>query len=212
MPNRKSRRAFTLLELIIVITILALTATFVLPNISAIFGLGMKGACVEVGEMIRFTYNQAVIKNKVFRIVYDLEGDNYWIEYGEPIEEEKKKEGEEEETRSKEAKKEEENEEEKESRIAIRANFSMYEDESGTFEKESLPSGISFHGIYTEHSGRLVKEGKEFVLFFPNGSCEKAFVYLEDRNERIYTIEINPVIGTVKILENYAEPEEKKES
>jgi len=145
MPNRKKCRAFTLLELIIVVTILALTATFVLPNISAIFGLGMKGACVEVGEMIRFTYNQAVIKNKVFRIVYDLEGDNFWIEYGEPIEEEKKKEGEgegEEETRSTEDRKKEENEEEKESRIAIRANFSMYEDESGTFEKESLPSGI----------------------------------------------------------------------
>src|SRR3990167_8521568 len=125
MPNRKNLRAFTLLELVIVITILALTATFVLPNISAIFGLGMKGACIEVGEMIRYTYNQAVIKNKVFRIVYDLENETYWIEYGEPIEEEKKKEGEGEE----EAKKEEENEEEKESRIAIRASFSMYEDE-----------------------------------------------------------------------------------
>ena len=208
MPNRKNLRAFTLLELVIVITILALTATFVLPNISAIFGLGMKGACIEVGEMIRYTYNQAVIKNKVFRIVYDLENETYWIEYGEPIEEEKKKEGEGEE----EAKKEEENEEEKESRIAIRASFSMYEDESSTFEKESLPTGISFHGIYTEHSGKVIKEGKEFVLFFPNGSCEKTFVYLEDRNERIYTIEVNPVIGTVKIIENYVEPEEKKES
>src|SRR3989338_7553140 len=107
--TNKLERAFTLLELIIVVVILALTATFILPNISAIFGLGMKGAAVELGEMIRYTYNQAIIKNKVFRIVYDLENETYWIEYGEPIEEEKKKEGEgEEEGRSKEVKKEEE--------------------------------------------------------------------------------------------------------
>ncbi len=204
----KKTRGFTLLELVIVVLILAITATFVVPNITAIFGLGMKGACVQMGTMIRYTYNQSVIKNKVFRIVYDLENGTYWIEYGEPIEEEKDKKDSD--TTEKTTKKEENNEEdEKESRIAIRANFSPFEDESNTFGKESLPIGISFHGVYTEHSGKVVKEGKEFSLFFPNGFTEKTMVYLQDRNEKIYTLNVNPVIGSVEIVEDYVDPENK---
>ena len=50
-------------------------------------------------------------------------------------------------------------------------------------------------GVLTNRTGKVVEEGTEYVHFFPDGTAEKAFVWLSDGTDT-YTIEVKSLQGT----------------
>ena len=75
------RRGFTLLELVVVLAIVALSVALVLPALET--GLRhwrLQGAVQEVATLVRFTRNQAVARRKSLQVILDASRRVYWLD------------------------------------------------------------------------------------------------------------------------------------
>ena len=50
-----------------------------------------------------------------------------------------------------------------------------------------------------------IQEGEARLLFFPDGSIERSLIHLRNEKNEVYTLEINPLTGAVKIYDRYIE-------
>lgn len=74
------RLAFTLIELIFVITLIALLATVALPRVTSTLGMNIKSNVLEVAGFLQTAYTQAILSHKKIRITMDLDKGNFWAE------------------------------------------------------------------------------------------------------------------------------------
>ncbi len=70
-----------------------------------------------------------------------------------------------------------------------------------------LPQGVTFQDVVTLRQGK-VTEGEAFTQFFPAGLVEKTVIHLTDQNQHVFTLDINPLSGRVKVYEGYIEVKE----
>ena len=80
MPTRDAA-GFTLLEIVLVLSIMALGAVLVAPSLGG--GLGhwrLQSAAREVGTMAKFARNQAVARGQRFQVVLDRSRGMYWLD------------------------------------------------------------------------------------------------------------------------------------
>jgi hypothetical protein len=61
-----------------------------------------------------------------------------------------------------------------------------------------LAKGLRFSGVMTTHQQERQDEGTAYVYFFPDGSVEKAYIYLSS-DEDTFTVETFPLMGKVKV-------------
>jgi prepilin-type N-terminal cleavage/methylation domain-containing protein len=194
----RQEKGFTLIELLIVIAILAFVSVMAMPRIASISGMAIKSEVRKIGENIRLAFNQTVSRDQIHRLVINIDEGYYKLEYLqppldlEPTEEEKEKQKEEE-------------KDVKESPYSAEVQ-GEFKDDCDYCDKKKLSHGLKFFGVYTYHDQAVVKQGDASFLFFPAGFVEKAFVYLIDDYERIYTIKINQITGGVMITNEYEEP------
>ena len=69
---RRDQTGLTLIELVIVVSLIALIVTIVVPSVVNIIGANLRTTAAEVAGAIRFTYDLAARKNVPFRLVFDL--------------------------------------------------------------------------------------------------------------------------------------------
>lgn len=74
------RLAFTLIELIFVITLIALLATVALPRVTSTLGMNIKSNVLEVAGFLQTGYTQAILSHKKIRITMDLDKGTFWAE------------------------------------------------------------------------------------------------------------------------------------
>jgi len=74
------RAGFTLIELIIVITIMALVYSVALPQLSVKTGTEVASKLGTLAGDIRASYDMAVLNRKNYRLVFHLVSGNYWLE------------------------------------------------------------------------------------------------------------------------------------
>lgn len=80
MPTR-STGGFTLLELLLVLTIMAMAAVLVLPSLGS--GLGywrLQAAVRELGTLAKFARNQSVARGQRLQVVLDRSRRLYWLD------------------------------------------------------------------------------------------------------------------------------------
>ncbi|MCB9680362.1 MAG: prepilin-type N-terminal cleavage/methylation domain-containing protein [Alphaproteobacteria bacterium] len=80
--SRRDRAGFTLLELLIVMAILLLLSVVVLPAASTMLMLEQRGAARDVALMYEQLHDEAVLRNKTYRIAYNLDANTYEVEVG----------------------------------------------------------------------------------------------------------------------------------
>ena len=217
MKNLKNQCGFTLIELTVVIVILGLLYAIAVPKFQDITGLKLRSASRQTASMIKFTYDEAVSKNKKLRIVFvfgeeeDMLKIEEWVEKG-PADLLKLKGVEDEDKLTLTEKEEMEK--------APRGEFAPYSDQ---FAKNlKLPDYVKIKGIYIaredktidRNSLRALKKGaakdepapEASIVFLPQGYTENAIVYLSDLKERVYSIRINPITGVTTIFDSYVEP------
>jgi len=75
-----SQRGVTLIEIIVVLALAAVMMAVAVPTLSTVFGVDKRRASRELAATMRWTYEEATIRNQPMRIVYDLDHGAYWVE------------------------------------------------------------------------------------------------------------------------------------
>lgn len=83
-------RGFTLLEVIVVITLFALSTLLVIPSLSRFSkSIELKGSAKKVSAILRYCRSEAVNKGKIYQVFFDSESQEVKVQSMEWMEEEK---------------------------------------------------------------------------------------------------------------------------
>ena len=231
----RSKKGFTLFELLIAISIAALLMGVVITQMDRYLELDMKKASNRLASTIRYLYNKSVTEGVYLRIVFDLNEQTYWVEAThdplllstEDINKGKKRKDEEaKKQKGEKAKANAQNEEEANPPPEAEAKQGAAEQgqlpklelkepafspaESYLLKPTRLPDPIFFKDVMSEHQPIPVEAGQSTINFFPNGYVEHAIINLRDeKDETHYSIETNPITGQVKIENEYKAFEKK---
>lgn len=195
--NTHKNSGFTLVELLIVVALIALIGTMAVPGISNTFKISLQTATREIASTIKETYNASMMTKRVYRIVYDLKEQAYWVEFGPAslaLDTEESLKHEERMNRFKKEKKEE------------GPSFQMAT--NITRSKKSLPRGVTFKDIKTEQAKELATEGTVYTHFFPHGMIEQTVVHLQDNSQHQSTLWVQPLVGRTRVIDRYVPYEE----
>src|SRR4051812_11821763 len=78
----RNQAGFTLIEMMVVIGIIVLMSVIAMPSVSSYFQLSLNSATRDIATTVKEAYNSAVITGKVFRLVYDMKDQSFWVENG----------------------------------------------------------------------------------------------------------------------------------
>jgi type II secretory pathway pseudopilin PulG len=162
-------------ELLLTVTLLGIVVSYIVINVEGMIPTyRMEGAARELGATVAEVQAQAAVRGRTHGIVYDLSSDSYWILT--PREEE---EGSEDEDKKK--------------------NKPV---ELDSLTPRKLHDGVRFKDI-SLGGQRKKLNGRVKILFDPEGTGMPHSIHLEGRDEKAYTIEVNPFSGTVEFFEGY---------
>lgn len=227
--KKTNQKGMTLIELSVAIAIVGLIIGVTVSQMGDWFDLRIKSTTKKLSSTIRYLHDKASTESLYMRLVFDFEKNTYWVEatseqYMLTSKEVEAKDAEELQKEMEEEKSEEEN-----TNVDAEAEGEDAESEGMSFaapsvrkyrtpkfgavdefllKPVSLPDGVFFKDIFTSHDNGPVSSGKAFIYIFPNGYIEPAIINLRDEDDEVvYSIEINPIIGSTKIRQEYRELE-----
>lgn len=195
-----SDAGFSLIELLVVVAIIAMATFMVVPRITSYFKVSLNSAAREMATTIKESFNSAIVTGKVYRIVYDIGGQEYWVETAPSLillETEQSRERKKRRNRFKSllTPSKDEKDEEEESSIMM--------DNAVTSKKVNLPRGVTFEDILTQQSPETIKEGKAYTHIFPHGIVEQTIVHLTDESKHHISLVLQPLVGKTDLYERY---------
>ncbi len=159
--------------------IMAMFVVFAVPRTRDKLDMNLKKQARMLSGSIRFLYDQAAVKNKIYRLHYDLENQEYWVEKSE---EKKLPSSNEHDNRDKKPKE------------------SKWDEDKDLLKKHvKLEKHLKFRDIKTPQSKDPVTSGEAYTHFFPSGLTEETQIRLESDTGHVYTIVVNPLTGAAKI-------------
>ena len=220
----KGQKGFTIFELLVTITILALAMGVVVSQMGKTLDWELKSASRKLSSTIGYLYNYSVSENKTLRLVINFEEQSYWVEStpdpfalipeseaSEELREEKESSKEKPKEKTGDEEKVEEGEEEAAEAVETiqeqKAVFGMTE----TFlvKKSGLPSGVFFKDVFAEHQIDKLSAGTTYIYFFPRGYVERAVITLRNKeDEKHYSLIINSLSGRVRVEPEYVDYQE----
>jgi general secretion pathway protein H len=191
---RRPDAGFTLVEMMIVIALLVLISVLALPNLSSVFRLSLNASTREVASLVRECNNSAVITKRVYRLAWDLDHGQFWVESGpDSVLLDSTASRELRERRGADANGEP-------------AKFTL--DKTVTRKKSELPSGVKFEDVITEQAKEPITSGMAYTHFFPHGLIEQSVVHLKDTYDHQTSLIILPVGGKLKVEDEYVSAED----
>jgi prepilin-type N-terminal cleavage/methylation domain-containing protein len=76
----KKKDGFTLLEVLVVMLIIAAFFFVAVPKFQDLTEVNLKSASRNLSSTIKYLYNEAAFKKNIYRMVFDVENGEYWIE------------------------------------------------------------------------------------------------------------------------------------
>lgn len=80
LAAHKESPGFSIVELLVVLAVIGLIAAMVAPRIGALDGVQLRSAARSLVGTVRITYNTAIANRLPYRIAFDLENHEYWVE------------------------------------------------------------------------------------------------------------------------------------
>ncbi|MBA2664199.1 MAG: hypothetical protein H0U74_18045 [Bradymonadaceae bacterium] len=168
----------------------------------------LKDEAMRMTSVIKYTYSQAAINNAQYRLVFDLDANEYYSEVTDsPIVVESLDvndsqgllpEEAQELANSYRAKNDLFNAAEADPfGVNRRVTFQRVSD--GVVEPRKLPEGIRIYKVHTPHQRLPFESGKAAISFFRNGFQEQAVIVIGDEAGARYTLITEPLTGRVRI-------------
>lgn len=201
LPNlRSSPRGFTLLELLITMSIMVAVIIVVLPRARGPEG-ELKSMIRKFAVLVKELNHSARLNNSVYRIVFDMGvGDgprdqSFWVERTSrnvtiPTLEQKEQTLKQERNRSR----SEEDEKPKDP-----DGFTL--DPRFTKKPEKLPRVLKVSLVERLDEKESVSEGKTAVYFFPQGAAEEVIIHLKSGEKLHWSLVVHPLAGRADIVE-----------
>lgn len=188
----------TLIEIMVVIAmiggVMVLAGLILFPGDEA----KLKDHATRLVGSIKYVYNEAAIKNKYYRFVFDLDAGAYHVESSsEPF------------ILSTEPEKQEEPDPDSEEGTPP----SFAQESNYLIKPVRLPEGIKIKDISVLHLPQRQESGTVHSYFLPNGWAEPTVINLSDEDEEyFYSLEVNPLTGKAQVREEYyqVDPESLK--
>ncbi len=199
----------SLLEIMVAIAILLVLTVVVIPGISSMMGMDKRKGARKLALIYERLNDEAVMRNRTYRIVYFLNEDRYVVEAGEPgaliAATPEDREEYEVEVRAKMAAMSDE-----ERQRWLHKNKQPFESLGEGRMEVNLPAGMVFGGVYTPQYGELVEpdgaddeDEKQRVESYvmSNGFTEHTIIWLVNDDDPTdgYTIEVAPLSGEVTL-------------
>ena len=187
----RDRQGFTLIEVLVVIALIAVIAAIALPSVSSYFQVSINSATRDIAGKVKEAYNSTVLTGRVYRLVYDLKENTYWVESGPTsvlldTEESSKK---------------SEYRKLHDVKHPEASPFSI--DKMITKKHVPLPRGVTFEDVYTQQSKDPVKQGVTYTHFFPHGMTEQTIIHLTDGSQHKASLVISPLVGHTDVWDRY---------
>ena len=187
------QRGFTLIEIMIVVLIIALMMGLGVAVLFPGNEAKLRDQSSKIAGTVKFLYNEAAIKNRYYRLSFDLDSQSYRVESSDQpylvrmVDEAQKK-----------------KEADKDPEASPEAEFAQ--EEGLLVQATKLPAGIKFKDISVMHLPARVEQGKVEIYFFPNGFVEPSVINLTDEDEEnFYSLQLNPMTGRTRIRSEYFE-------
>jgi len=195
-----NKKAFTLIELLIVLSIVGLVVGLGYPQIKKVFRSNLKSAAAQMSGMIRYGYDVSVVKGRIHRIVFDFDKGSYRLEVSNTDELASL----EEDTTPEEQKKTETVSKDEPQKAPA---FSPSEGAAGKDKK--LPAGVTFDSVENVSTKRKKTTDIAYLYFFPAGLTEDVIIRLsgEKSNSGFYSLRVNPANAKTIIEGRYLEAE-----
>ncbi len=226
-PQVCGARGFTLMELIVAMALLVVLVATAVPYVAGVLGVQVKGAARQLAGTMRYLFDESVIRSANYRLVFNLDRHSYFVElcpggsailYRSADERERSEEQLEELRRRM-----EDYASAPGGRIPL-ADTTLQScsrvDESD-LEPVVLQEPITLLGVWTAQYDSVVRGDPDgppddpeddriaVVNFIKGGYAERAYVYLSDGGDDIYTLELEPLTGEVILHEGeYEVPRE----
>ena len=82
----------------------------------------------------------------------------------------------------------------------------VFEDKEYPLNSRRLPEGVQLEDVVILTKGKI-QEGEAIIRFFPNGCVDRSLIHLRNEKGEVYTLEINPITGQVRIYDRYIDQE-----
>jgi len=235
---RASDRGFTLVEVLIVVTIAAVLSALAIKGLRSLRKADLREASAQLSGAMRYLFDRASTTGKIHRIVIDMETGTYWAEVSDdrfyiPREETV------EQLQAREDKEAAEDEEaaQKRERAAREAESGKSAGANSSFDLSKLevadfrPKRARFasfkdlalkpvklkkakvRSVYTPRVTEPLTSGRAYVYFFPLGQTEPAIITLTDpeSDDTIYSLVVHPITGRVRIYNQDVPPPRGRE-
>jgi general secretion pathway protein H len=179
---KRGSGGFTLIELTMVILIISIATAVVVPQLMDIGETRARGAMRKFQGTVKYLFNETIFRKRSFQLKFDLSKGEYWVEVPKV-----------------------------ENAIAGQQVESIELKDSFIGKRGEFPKGMKILDVQSPRLGKK-SDGEVTIHFFPNGSVEPATIHFEDQNKKQFTLFIQPLTGTVKVLPGYVEITRNTES
>jgi general secretion pathway protein H len=198
MARSLQPRAFTLIELMIVMSVIALLSAAAVPALGALTGADARKGAGEIAGAMRWLYDGASVRHATCRLVLSPAKRSYWAECAPgraTISADPEKAAEEE--RKAEERRQEGADAPDAKEGGVRApGFARYEDPIA--RERTLPGEAEFKAIRIDGREALVEGRNAYVHFFPGGRAQAARVTIAD-GDNVFTIKLEPFTGRARV-------------
>ena len=196
--NRNRSSGFSLIEILVTLAIIALVSALVIPNTTSVFRASLDSYARKAVNQFREARDFAILMNRVVKIQFDLDKQNYWVEDA-PADFLLPKKRENDDELSDEEKKKDQKKNQ-----AFRMTTTI------TKKKLNIPSGLRIHAVISPRSKKILTEGMADIVYFPHGSAEAAVIHLEDMEGNKRSLIVHPITGKTRLVSGYYFPSEDR--
>jgi len=191
----------TLIEVVVVIAVMGVVIGAMAVSFGAFSDAKLTSTAGTMKGAMRYLYNLAIVNNRPYRLVVDMDNRRYWGEalmendpckwfLEEPDEEKQQKAKDYARTKG------------DDERAETRSNF--VQTKESLLEPRALPKGVHVTGVLTENLSEKISSGMVAIHFFPSGRAEKAYIWLgvgdpdgESGVEERITLDLEGLMGRV---------------
>ena len=194
-----SNKGFTLIEVMVVVGLIGLIMAFAIPNVGSALKINLSNSTRSIAAAIRTAHDESILSGKLYRLAFDLDKQEYWVEVNDSNKRVLRTEEQEKELIKKGVLKEEDIKKEQ-SQFVLAKKIHK--------KKQSLPKGVKIISIFNARNKNSNTTGINYIHFFPHGFVEKGIFYFKDSYDREATLMIQSASGKSTIFERKVPVEE----